>query len=478
MENDINNTLSEQEVGIREYLTKSKGFDCVLKHRYSDFLVNEIDFNGNVVWLKTAEGDNYKEPEKIEISTEEDIDKIIDSAFAEIIKNKDDIGKLKTLCYKFVNKEINNDDKIEIEFISEKEPRRKFHENIRKYFEFLDSETTGEKEKKLCIFVDKKKSTFNKRRRTNPEKKYLHFSMLKRNLDTVYSINYIARTLHRSNKTIRFSGTKDKRGITTQKVSCFNTAMDELRNLTKMNFWDKRIELGNFVYSDEELRLGYLKGNQFSVVFRFVNIEDQELIANIEYIKENGFINYFGMQRFGVGSIPTHRVGEFVIRKQWREAIHSIMKTTVVKEAVTGAGIDFEAWLGGNELSDIETIIKNVPRFTIEYKLLSYLKNNRSAYYNAFKCLNRQLQVLYPHAYQSYVWNCSVSERIKKYGLSILIGDIVKKRDAKDDDVDIDPDAEIEGEIDVEVVENNDNIEEEISLTNLDKGKLITNFRL
>jgi tRNA pseudouridine13 synthase len=40
---------------------------------------------------------------------------------------------------------------------------------------------------------------------------------------------------------------------------------------------------------------------------------------------------------------------------------------------------------------------------------------------------------MYVHAYQSYVWNCIVSERIKSFGRVPIAGDIVY-----DDDDDVD----------------------------------------
>ena len=43
------NKIGEEDVGITEYIDSSnKGFKCVLKHRYSDFIVNEVDIDGNV----------------------------------------------------------------------------------------------------------------------------------------------------------------------------------------------------------------------------------------------------------------------------------------------------------------------------------------------------------------------------------------------------------------------------------------------
>lgn len=47
------NQTTEEDVGIIEFVNKSdEAFECILKHRYSDFLVNEISEDGNVIWLK------------------------------------------------------------------------------------------------------------------------------------------------------------------------------------------------------------------------------------------------------------------------------------------------------------------------------------------------------------------------------------------------------------------------------------------
>ena len=52
------NQTTEQDVGIAEFVNKDdEGFEGILKHRYSDFIVNEISENGNIVWLKLNEQD-------------------------------------------------------------------------------------------------------------------------------------------------------------------------------------------------------------------------------------------------------------------------------------------------------------------------------------------------------------------------------------------------------------------------------------
>ncbi len=45
----------------------------------------------------------------------------------------------------------------------------------------------------------------------------------------------------------------------------------------------------------------------------------------MEAIKKSGFINYFGMQRFGTHSVPTHEIGKCLIKKNWVQAVKLIL---------------------------------------------------------------------------------------------------------------------------------------------------------
>lgn len=446
------NHIREEEVGITQFMCpENPGFKCILKHRYSDFIVNEIGVDGKVVWIKESPQDiqlvenKEGDKEKKEELTEEKAEEIIKNIFSEFLNEKEREGLSKLVSNYLLKVHVLNDS-IEVTFMDDKEKRKKLHETIREYFPFLDSETIEYKEikiKRIKISYMTKQNMF-KRRKVFPDKNknVLLFSLLKRNMDTIGAIDYVSRLLHRTPKTIKFAGNKDKRGITTQRISSYNTLPNEVINITKNKRWNKNIEISNFAFSDKELRLGLLKGNQFCICFRFVeglkNLkEDLDLIT--KSINEKGFINYFGMQRFGVGNISTHIIGKFVIKKLWKEAFIKIVSTDNMFEAMKQVGLNtndvekeiFDLEDKNKQMTIITDILKILPKFTNENKLLfNYKKIGKNSYQSAFKSLSKQLQVLYPHSYQSYIWNMSVSYRLSKYGRKLIVGDIVKKHES------------------------------------------------
>ena len=443
------NKTKEEDVGITEFMSpENPGFKCVLKHRYSDFLVNEIGLDGKVVWIKEADSaiqEKKDEDKKTEELTEEKVDEILKNNFEGLIP-KEEIISFNKLITNYIYKTHQINDSIEINYIEEKDKRKKLHENIRQFFPFLDSETIENKEskeKKIIIRYMTKENQF-KRRKVFPDKNknILLFSLMKKNIDTIGALDYITRLLRRNQKTLKFAGNKDKRGITTQKISSYNTLPGEIINLTKNKRWNKNIEISNFSFTDKELRLGQLKGNQFCVCFRFIeglnNVKsDLDLIT--KSLNEKGFINYFGMQRFGVGNIPTHIIGKYVIKKMWKEAFINIISTEKMFEAMKAVGLStrdiakeiFDLEDKNKQMSILSDILLVLPKFSIESKLLiNYKKTGKNSFQSSFQSLSKQLQILYPHAYQSYIWNLTVSHRIKKYGRKLIIGDIVKKHES------------------------------------------------
>lgn len=45
----------------------------------------------------------------------------------------------------------------------------------------------------------------------------------------------------------------------------------------------------------------------------------------MQTLQETGFINFYGMQRFGNSSVPTHLVGLALLKSDWAEAARLIL---------------------------------------------------------------------------------------------------------------------------------------------------------
>lgn len=67
---------------------------------------------------------------------------------------------------------------------------------------------------------------------------------------------------------------------------------------------------------DNDIGVGNLFGNQFGLILRLINPDDAGLIGHrVDSLRENGLINYFGMQRFGSCGTKTHMIGLKILKK-------------------------------------------------------------------------------------------------------------------------------------------------------------------
>lgn len=120
-------------------------------------------------------------------------------------------------------------------------------------------------------------------------------------------ILYLARQLKIKPQAFQFAGTKDRHGITVQRVSVFRVYAEQLiaagRSL-------RNARVGNFEYQPHGLQLGSSTGNDLVVTLRDWNVgEDgtetkaerasQIVGAAIENLKRRGFINYYASSGLG-----------------------------------------------------------------------------------------------------------------------------------------------------------------------------------
>jgi tRNA pseudouridine13 synthase len=112
---------------------------------------------------------------------------------------------------------------------------------------------------------------------------YIHFTLQKTNRDTQDALGHLSRVLRVNLKDLSVAGTKDKRGITVQRVALKrnNKTIDEVWKLANAQVGrqshnnaavnqrgDRGVRIGDFNYRKAGLELGMLKGNAFIITLR------------------------------------------------------------------------------------------------------------------------------------------------------------------------------------------------------------------
>lgn len=115
---------------------------------------------------------------------------------------------------------------------------------------------------------------------------------------------------------MNYCGTKDRRAKTTQKFCIKKRPPRDIVGSVK---FINGVKLGNFEFSTNVLKLGDLKGNRFRIALRNLTGERQHIESSLNSVKEQGFINYFGLQRFGnCSTVPTYEIGVALLKADYK----------------------------------------------------------------------------------------------------------------------------------------------------------------
>ena len=237
--------------------------------------------------------------------------------------------------------------------------------------------------------------------------RYLVLDVEKTNWDMHHLIREMARKLRISQKRFGWAGTKDKRAVTSQRISIMN--LDE-SELTKINLPDLKIKvLGR---TNRAVGLGDLLGNSFRITIRELRCPDpaSRMTGITEEIeKQRGVPNYFGVQRFGDIRPVTHKVGEALARGNIEEAVFIYLALPFPGELDRTREAREKLWTN----RDIPAALKEFPEYLrYEVAMLNYLAEHPGDYAHSFDVLSVNLKRLFVHAYQSYLFNRILSCRL------------------------------------------------------------------
>ena len=242
------------------------------------------------------------------------------------------------------------------------------------------------------------------------------------NWETNHLVRDMSNWLHISRQRIGFAGTKDKRARTTRLMSFYNIPMTELSKVKL-----KDVEIEDIYVSDRPIKIGNLIGNRFEIIVR--NIDNKIKSNSIKDIasaieKYGGFPNFYGIQRFGIVRPITHIVGKYIVNDDFENAVMSYVANPM-------GGEDKESYELRKQLDkthDFAEALKSYPnKLNFEKAMLNKLVVDPKDFVGALKELPKNLLTMFVYAYQSYLFNRILSERIrKKIPLNeAIVGDIV-----------------------------------------------------
>lgn len=266
-----------------------------------------------------------------------------------------------------------------------KEERKKIYEQT-KYFPFIKLRTVDGN------FV-----------KEDTDEDYFIFTLKKVNQNTSDAIGVLSMLLHIPYKEFSFSGNKDKKAITYQKVGCkvsftklfllachlkndedylkkFSTVFNFINKSDIIQFEKKDYMINIFdIHKGNPIKMGDHTGNRFKIT---IHDADYDTISTKQF-----FFNYFGPQRFGK-NCNNHKIGELIIKKEYDLAIDMMYNDI------------FHNKIHDNGKSKIQRFIESQ-------------RHKGKTAKNIFFNLNRDSQMLYLHAYQSYIFNNAINERIQ-----------------------------------------------------------------
>lgn len=236
------------------------------------------------------------------------------------------------------------------------------------------------------------------------EGQHVYVGLEKRGLSTYQAIKTIARRLGVPGRDIGYAGQKDARAVTRQTISIHGVEPGRVEALDLPGIkilWVKRHR--------NKLKMGHLAGNRFSIRVRDVDRESLPVAqAVLDELARRGVPSYFGEQRFGMRG-NTHLLGEALLRGDPGAFAREYLGRPQPGESpdVRAARAAFDAGDYGAALA------RWPPSLAEERRVLAAITRGGGDPGPALRALDRKLRRLFVSAYQSYLFNRLLAERIQ-----------------------------------------------------------------
>lgn len=224
----------------------------------------------------------------------------------------------------------------------------------------------------------------------------------KRHIDTLHMARDLAQVL-RSN--VSFGGLKDRRAVTVQYVTPTSRRSQRPARVARENY---TAELVGFV--DEPMSRSRVAGNRFTVVLRDCCPDVEARVEEAIRLGEQRRVpNYYGLQRFGTYGAGTHLVGKALVEQDFEKAVRLLLEAPFPGDPQLGKAAD-EAMAAGRYGEGIRLLPAGRD---VERVVAAELIRHPGEWVKALRSVPIKLRRLYVHAYQSYIFNRTLSRALE-----------------------------------------------------------------
>lgn len=222
------------------------------------------------------------------------------------------------------------------------------------------------------------------------EGNYAVYRLQKRKIDTNHALSDIFR---KKGLRVKSLGLKDASAVTEQYVCAGN------KGKQIEDFYSEKYFLSHLGFVKKPLSKKDMIGNHFKIVIQ--NCKD----GLSSFTEHEKILNFYGYQRFGSKRPVTHLIGKAIVQKNFQKAVELLLSFTSIYDSEENTEIR-------EKLADKENYsqyLKQVPyQMDIERIVLKEMIKHDD-YFKAVKSIPLSLRRFYVQAYQSYLFNCSLS---------------------------------------------------------------------
>jgi len=223
----------------------------------------------------------------------------------------------------------------------------------------------------------------------------------KRSIDTLHMAKDLAEDL-KSN--VSYGGLKDKHAVAVQYVTPTSRRSSRPARVVRENYSASIVG-----YVPRPMSRAAIAGNKFTITLRECCPEtDQRVEEVMRFAREKRLPNFYGLQRFGTSGAGTHLIGKAIFRQAFAEAVELLLRGSPQMNQDDGRAV--QEGLAKGEYEDVAKLLP--PGKDVERRVARELGSHPGEWVRALRAVPVKLRRLYVQAYQSYLFNKTLSKAL------------------------------------------------------------------